>query len=90
MPRKIEDMRNLGPASARLLASIGVRNDADLRRMGALEAFSRLRFETDGRVSLNLLWALDGALDDIDWRRIDQERRRLLLGRVAPHGRRGP
>jgi DNA transformation protein and related proteins len=68
--RRVGALRNLGPASARRLAAIGVRTEADLRRLGAVGAYARVGFEEGGPASLNLLWALHGALQDVDWRSV--------------------
>lgn len=67
----IAAMRNLGPAMARMLAEIGVFDEAGLRRLGAVEAFVRLRSTTDHHVSLNALYAMHAALQGTDWRRLD-------------------
>jgi DNA transformation protein len=72
-------LRNLGPASARMLAEAGIRSVAALRKAGAVEAFRRVRHAVP-RVSLNLLWALEGALTDRAWQDIARtDRTRLLL-----------
>jgi len=79
-------MRNLGPASARMLRTIGIQTADDLADVGAVAAFTRLRDETGHRPSLNLLWAMEGALLDIDWRHLPpalMERRRAQLGSSA-------
>lgn len=79
----VERMRNLGPASARMLHSIGIRTADDLAAVGALGAFMQLRDQTVHPPSLNLLWAMEGALLDIDWRHLPpalMERRREQLG----------
>ena len=62
----VERMRNLGPASARMLGAIGIQTADDLAAVGALEAFTLLRDQTGHRPSLNLLWAMEAALLDID------------------------
>jgi DNA transformation protein and related proteins len=80
--RPVADLPNLGAASARLLSSIGISTEDDLRRFGAVEAFARLRFEKEGGVSMNLLWALHGAVEGIDWRRIDPVTKGDLLARL--------
>jgi DNA transformation protein len=77
--RAIAALRNLGPTSARLLAEAGIRSVAALRRTGAVEAFRRVRSAVP-RVSLNLLWALEGALTDRAWQDVARtDRTRLLL-----------
>jgi DNA transformation protein and related proteins len=76
--RQIGTLRNLGPASARMMAEIGIRDEAALRRIGAGEAFRRACFELPERPSFNLLWALHGAIDDRDWRSYSEEEKRHL------------
>lgn len=68
MPRKISQMRNLGPVMERRLAEIGVENEDDLRAMGAVEAYRRLRFVFGREVSIIALHAMEAALLDCDWR----------------------
>lgn len=57
---------NLGPASARMLAAAGIVSVAQLRELGAVGAYLRVR-HAGGRASLNLLWALEGALTGRPW-----------------------
>lgn len=69
----------LGPASDAMLRAAGIRSVANLRRLGSVRAF--LRVQAAGqRPSLNLLWALEGALTGVPWREVARlERTRLLL-----------
>ena len=70
---------NLGPVSARRLAEAGITSVAALRRLGAIEAWRRVRAHWPG-ASLNLLWALEGALTGRGWQEVARtERTRLLL-----------
>lgn len=70
---------NLGPASARMLVQAGVRSLAQLREMGALNAYV-LVCESGQRPSLNLLWALAGCLENCHWSALpDRLRGQLLL-----------
>ena len=75
-------LRNLGPASAAWLEAAGIRTEAELRAMGAVEAFRRVAFNRAGDVSANLLYALEGALRDVRWDRLPAEER-LRLRREA-------
>jgi len=79
---RICDLRNLGPQSERQLAEVGIHSAEELRRIGALEAFLALRRAGSGR-SLNLLWALVGALEPWpegrDWREVAASEARLPL-----------
>ena len=68
----VSELRNLGPRSAEWLAAIGVTTEADLERLGSVEVYRLLK--TKGfPVSLNLVWAIEGAIADIDWRELPPE-----------------
>lgn len=56
----------LGPKSAAWLAAAGITTEAQLRQLGAVEAYRAVAAQQPG-VSLNLLWALFGALNNIHW-----------------------
>ncbi len=73
MPRPISQMRNLGPVMERRLREIGIENETDLRAMGAVEAYRRLRFAFSREVSVIALHAMEAALLDCDWRRLPPE-----------------
>lgn len=61
---KISELYNLGPKSELHLAEVGINSAQDLRGVGAAQAYVRLRAHLKFRTSLNLLYALDGALTD--------------------------
>ena len=73
MPRAISELRNLGPVMERRLREIEVENEDDLRAMGAVEAYRRLRFVFGPEVSVIALHAMEAALRDCDWRRLPPE-----------------
>ncbi len=75
----IDDLPGLGPASRGLLADAGIETVDQLRSIGSVAAFSRVRL-ANPRASLNLLWALEAALTDRRWQDVSRsERTRLLL-----------
>lgn len=78
-PTGLSGLPGLGPASAAMLRSAGIRSVAQLKRLGSARAF--LKVQAAGqRPSLNLLWALEGALTGLPWRVVARsERTRLLL-----------
>lgn len=71
-------LRNLGPASSRMLAAAGIATPEALRALGSVAAYAAVQ-RAGQRPSLNLLWALEGALADRDWRDIAQHERTALL-----------
>lgn len=80
--RNISQMRNLGPATERMLCDVGIKSADDLRAIGAVDAFLRLQFAQSG-VSLNALYAMESALLDIDWRELPRERKSALKHAVG-------
>jgi DNA transformation protein len=79
---RIRDLRNLGPRAESLLAGIGVRSVEELRRRGATGAYVELK-QAGSMPSLNMLWALAGALEPwpegTHWREIARGEARLSL-----------
>ncbi len=71
-------MRNIGPKSAAWLRQVGLRTQEDLVAVGSVEAFMRVK-RAGFRPSLNLLYALEGALLDCHWQQLPEERRGELL-----------
>ena len=79
---RIRDLRNLGPKSEGMLVDIGIRSADELRRQGAVRAFAELK-RVGAEPTLNLLWALAGALEPwpegTHWREIARGESRLSL-----------
>lgn len=71
-------IRNIGPKSAAWLRQVGVRTQDDLVRLGAVEAFMKVK-RAGFRPSLNLLYALEGALVDSHWADLPDERKSALV-----------
>ena len=69
---------NLGPKSLDLLSKVGLGTEASLRQAGAVLAYARVKVAFP-RTSLNLLWALEGALTGRDWKQIAEQDRASLL-----------
>lgn len=74
----IQNLRNLGPASAAWLRDAGIATIAELQRLGPVLAYRLVKQHQPG-ASLNLLWAIAAGLADRDWRELsDDEKQRLL------------
>lgn len=71
-------MRNIGPKSAAWLKQVGLHTPQDLADAGPLEAFMRIK-RAGFKPSLNLLYALEGALCDCHWQEVSTERRKQLV-----------
>lgn len=89
-PARLPVLKNVGPVSARWLADVGVRKRADLIRLGAVQAFLKVK-AAGHRPSLNLLWALAGAERGLHWTRLPADaRQRLLVELDAANSLQGP
>ena len=71
-------MRNLGATSRIWLAEIGIHDLDDVRALGAVETYARLRFRFGRKITRNMLHALAAALADIDWRQLTPEHKAEL------------
>ena len=71
-------MRNIGPKSAAWLRQVGLRTHEDVAAAGAVDAFMRVK-RAGFRPSLNLLYALEGALADCHWQEVPEQRRQVLV-----------
>ena len=57
----------LGPVTQGWLEEAGIRTVSDLRSIGAVEAYRRLKFMFSRRVTLNALYGLEAALRGCHW-----------------------
>ncbi len=67
MKDDLTKLKNIGPASARQLRDVGIDDASALRKIGALDAYRRLKHAFPRHVSLLMLYALEGALRDCHW-----------------------
>lgn len=74
----IKNLRNLGPQSAKMLAKAGIVSNEELKALGSVAAFLAVK-RAGCSPSYNLLWALEGALTDQDWKEIARKDRLNLL-----------
>ena len=81
--RSLEALTNLGKIAARQLGEIGIKSEADLRSAGAVGAYLRLKDHFGPAVSLNYLYALDGALKDVRWDAMPESERAALRAKAA-------
>jgi len=76
-------LKNIGKVSARWLNQIGVYTRDDLQRVGPVEAYRRLKALYPHRVSLNLLYSLEGALVNCRWDQLPEEVKADLRAQVV-------
>jgi hypothetical protein len=71
-------LRNIGPKSAAWLRQVGLRTLEDLAAAGPVDAYMRVR-RAGFRPGLNLLYAIEGALNDTHWQEVPEARRVELV-----------
>lgn len=75
----IRDLPNFGPKSQAMLEQAGIDSIEQLRQLGAVRAYVHVK-HCNENCSLNLLWAIEGALTGRDWKEVAKtDRLRLLL-----------
>lgn len=72
---------NIGAKSGAWLRQVGLRTQDDLAAVGSLEAFVRVK-RAGFKPSLNLLYALEGALMGCHWQQVDVGRRAELAAQA--------
>lgn len=74
----LDNLPGLGPASCRMLMAAGIHSAGELRRHGSVHAYLMVR-RSGAKTSLNLLWALEGALTGQHWQDVARRQRTSLL-----------
>jgi len=87
MPDPSLQWPNLGPKSRQMLALAGITTMAQLHKVGSVAAYARAK-KVGANVSLNLLWALEGALTGLPWQTVAREHRTSLLLALEEYQRR--
>ncbi len=75
----IAQLKNLAEKSAKCLTDIDVYCFSDLKRMGSVQAFLRMETQGSFKPSLNFLYAMEGALQNVHWNHIDHQQKSRLL-----------
>jgi len=65
-----------------MLAEAGVRTIGELRTLGAVRAYLRVKSLRPKTASLNLLCAIIAGLEDRDWRELSKEEKESFLADV--------
>nr|WP_246345409.1 TfoX/Sxy family DNA transformation protein [endosymbiont of Lamellibrachia barhami] len=77
--KRVSDLKGLGEKSEECLNEIGIYTRMDLEKIGAIGAFLKMRSECCVEPSLNLLYAMVGALEDKNWLKVAKEEKGRLL-----------
>lgn len=82
---RVEELKNIGPRSAAWLRAAGIHTRADLEAIGPVFAYKVLKFQRPREVTRMLLYALQGAVDDVHMGELSPETKaRLVREAQAP------
>jgi len=77
--KSLESLKNIGKKTANSLHSIGICTQDELREVGVISAWKRLRKKDPEKdVCVCVLYTLYGALEDMKWNKIPEEKKREL------------
>lgn len=71
-------LKNLGMATVNILRAIGITTFSELREIGAVEAYRRIK-SRNINVSKVMLYALQGALMDVHWNDLPPDLKNQLV-----------
>ena len=78
----VNALRNLGPKSALMLAEAGIGSVDELREIGAVKAYARVRQIRTRGASLNLLWSMAAGLEDRSWNALSTDEKAALVAEL--------
>ncbi|GAK14886.1 LOW QUALITY PROTEIN: positive regulator of competence TfoX [Vibrio sp. JCM 19053] len=78
-PNRLKDLPNLRLATERMLKKSGIESVEKLEEEGALNAYKAIRDTHSATVNIELLWALEGAINGTHWSVVPQARRDELM-----------
>lgn len=76
---KLTELKNIGGRTAQWLKDIGIDSVERLAERDVFEVWTELKRIHPNQVTLNALWALEGAVLDLDWRDLPPQRKHNLL-----------
>ena len=75
---KLTELPNIGKTLAEKLSLVGITTEAELQSEGSENAIIKLATLDDSGVCINMLYALEGAIQGIRWHHLDKDRKREL------------
>jgi len=82
-PTRLKDLPNLRLGTERMLKKAGIASADELRVQGAARAYQAIMHTHSGNVGIELLWALEGAINGTHWSVIPQQRRDELVKQLS-------
>ncbi len=78
MSTDLSQLKNLGATSVNILRTIGIHSLEDLQEAGPVEVYRRVK-ERGINVSKVMLYAVQGALEDVHWNELDSSTKEQLV-----------
>ena len=76
--KQLTALPNIGKTLAEKLNSIGIENEDDLKNVGSENAILKIATLENSGACINMLYALEGAIQGIRWHGIDKDRKQEL------------
>ncbi|OFX44200.1 MAG: competence protein TfoX [Bacteroidetes bacterium GWA2_30_7] len=76
--KELTKLSNIGKTLAQKLLMIGVTNEMQLKEMGSENAIIKISTIENNGVCINMLYALEGAIQGIRWHNLDNYRKQEL------------
>ena len=81
-PTRLKDLPNLRLGTERMLKKAGISSVAELKEAGAVNAYKAILKTHSSTVNLELLWALEGAIEGKHWSVVSQQKRDELMSQL--------
>ena len=76
--KNLTDLPNIGKTLADKLNLIGIENEQELKQLGSENAIIKIATIENNGACINMLYALEGAIQGVRWHGIDNERKQEL------------
>lgn len=75
---ELENLPNIGTTLAKKLEKVGITNETELKSEGSENAIIKISTLENSGSCINMLYALEGAIQGIRWHGLDKEKKREL------------
>lgn len=75
----LTDLPNIGKTLAVKLKQVGIETEFDLKQLGAENALIKIETLENSGACINMLYALEGAIQGIRWHGLSKDRKNELL-----------
>ena len=76
--RQLTDLPNIGKTLSKKLHLIGINNELELKEVGSENAIMKIAIIENSGACINMLYALEGAIQGIRWHGLNNDRKHEL------------